>query len=220
MKIKLTIYSLLSYLLLFLILFVFTLVLIDSIIAISQVSQIISIYNNGDYDMVLVVAFLEFLAAAGCIVLSSFEARKFGKDTFNNVHIVYLIYAIFFGYVALSFAFVLPNNTLINAGFIALMILLLLETCFNIFLALFKDKIKENKRNIVLIVNDGLNLIFVIVVFANNTNQLPINILIFSLLIIIVLINLIIDNINLFNKSLLKKAICNKTLSEEENHNE
>ena len=80
MKNKLTIYSLLSYLSIFLIFFVFTIVLIDSIIAISQISQIMSLYNVSDYDMILVTAFLEFFAAVGCIVLSSFEARKFNKS--------------------------------------------------------------------------------------------------------------------------------------------
>ena len=72
MKNKLTIYSLLSYISIFLIFFVFTIVLIDSIIAISQISQIMSLYNISDYDMILVTAFLEFFAAVGCIVLSSF----------------------------------------------------------------------------------------------------------------------------------------------------
>lgn len=83
------------------------------------------------------------------------------------------------------------------------------------FLAFFKNKSKENTRNLFIVVNDGLNLVFLIVVFSNNTNPLPINTLIFSLLIIIILINLIADNINLFNKSLLEKAIGNVTTQEE-----
>lgn len=215
MKNKLTIYSLLSYISIFLIFFVFTIVLIDSIIAISQISQIMSLYNVSDYDMILVTAFLEFFAAAGCIVLSSFEARKFNKGTFDNIRITYLVYAIFFCYIALSFIFVLPSGTIITAGYISLIILLLLETCFNVFLAFFKNKSKENTRNLFIVVNDGLNLVFAIVVFSNNTNPLPINTLIFSLLIIIILINLIADNINLFNKSLLEKAIGNVTTQEE-----
>lgn len=215
MKNKLTIYSLLSYISIFLIFFVFTIILIDAIIAISEVSQIISLYNVSDYNMILVAAFIEFFAAVGCIVLSSFETKKFNKGTFDNIRITYLAYAIFFCYIALSFIFVLPSDTIITAGYISLIILLLLETCFNIFLVFFKNKLKDNTKNLFIVINDGLNLVFVIILFSNNTNSLPINTLIFSLLIIIILINLIADSINLFNKSLLEKVLANITIQEE-----
>lgn len=215
MKNKLTIYSLLSIISIFLIAFSFTFDLIGSIFSFAESIQLLNENSVQGLESILVASILEILACVACIVIVSLESKKIKKGTYDNSRLIYEVTTIFYTLLAIVLILVLTSFGVIDAGILTLAILLLFVAAYNAFLIYFKKKLNASLAKILSIVADILDFIFIIILLVTYLNASTMGILVGVFLIIIYIINLTIDIISLFNKSLLDKVITNINTQEE-----
>lgn len=215
MKNKLTIYSLLSFISLFLVAFIFSFDLVGAIVSFAQSIQLLSENNVQGVEAILVTSILELLACITCIVLALLESKKLKKGTYDNGRLIYEVTAIFYTVLAISLILVLASFGVVDAGILTLAILLLIVSAFNAFLVFYSKKLTAGLAKILAIVADALDFIFIIILLVSYLNTTTMGILVGVFLIILYLINLTIDIISIFNKSLLDKVITNVSTQEE-----
>ena len=215
MKNKLTIYSLLSFISLFLVAFIFSFDLVGAIVSLAESIQILSVNEIQGLEAILATSVLEVLACLACLVLAFLESRKLKKGTYDNGRLVYEVTAIFYTVLAISLILVLVAFDVVDAGILTLAILILLVSAYNLFLILYKNKLSAGLARILAIVADILDFVFIILLLVTYLNSTTIAILVGVCLLILYLINLTIDIIRLFNKSILDKVIGNADIIEE-----
>lgn len=215
MKNKLTIYSLLSLISIFLITFGFTFDLIGSIFSLAESIQLLNENSVQGLESILATSILEILACVACIVIVSLESKKIKKGTYDNGRLIYEVTTIFYTLLAIVLILVLTAFGVIDAGILTLAILLLFVAAYNAFLIYFKKKLKASLAKILSIVADILDFIFIIILLVTYLNASAMGILVGVFLIVIYIINSTIDIISLFNKSLLDKVITNINTQEE-----
>ena len=215
MKNKLTIYSLLSCISLFLVAFIFSFDLVGAIVSLAESIQILSENEIQGLEAILATSVLEVLACLACLVLACLESRKLKKGTYDNGRLVYEVTAIFYTVLAISLILVLVAFDVVDAGILTLAILILLVSAYNLFLILYKNKLSAGLARILAIVADILDFVFIILLLVIYLNSTTIAILVGVCLLILYLINLTIDIIRLFNKSILDKVIGNADIIEE-----
>ena len=215
MKNKLTIYSLLSSISLFLVAFIFSFDLVGAIVSLAESIQILSENEIQGIEAILATSVLEVLACLACLVLAYLESRKLKKGTYDNGRLVYEVTAIFYTVLAISLILVLVAFGVVDAGILTLAILILLVSVYNVFLILYKNKLSAGLARILTIVADILDFVFIILLLVTYLNSTTIAILVGVCLLILYLINLTIDIIRLFNKSILDKVITNINTQEE-----
>ena len=215
MKNKLTIYSLLSFISLLLVAFIFSFDLVGAIVSLAQSIQILSENEIQGLEAILATSVLEVLACLACLVLAFLESRKLKKGTYDNGRLVYEVTAIFYTVLAISLIIVLVTFGVVDAGILTLAILILLVSIYNIFLIFYKNKLSTGLARILVIVADILDFVFIILLLVTYLNSTTTAILAGVFLLILYLINLTIDIIRLFNKSILDKVISNADIIEE-----
>ena len=215
MKNKLTIYSLLSFISVFLVAFIFSFDLVGAIVSLAESIQILSENEIQGIEAILATSVLEVLACLACLVLAYLESRKLKKGTYDNGRLVYEVTAIFYTVLAISLILVLVAFDVVDAGILTLAILILLVSAYNLFLILYKNKLSAGLARILAIVADILDFVFIILLLVTYLNSTTIAILVGVFLVILYLINLTIDIIRLFNKSILDKVIGNADIIEE-----
>ena len=215
MKNKLTIYSLLSFISLLLVAFIFSFDLVGAIVSLAESIQILSENEIQGLEAILATSVLEVLACLACLVLAFLKSRKLKKGTYDNGRLVYEVTAIFYTVLAISLIIVLVTFGIVDAGILTLAILILLVSIYNVYLIFYKNKLNAGLARILTIVADILDFVFIILLLVTYLNSTTTAILAGVFLLILYLINLTIDIIRLFNKSILDKVISNADTIEE-----
>ena len=172
MKNKLTIYSFLSFISLFLLAFIFSFDLVGAIVSLAQSIQILSENEIQGLEVILATSVLEVLACLACLVLAFLESRKFKKGTYDNGRLVYEVTAIFYTVLAISLILVLVTLSVVDACILTLAILILLVSAYNVFLIFYKNKLNAGLTRILTIVADILDFVFIILLLVTYLIQL------------------------------------------------